>query len=64
MCKEININKSSGTDNISSKILKLALLTLSTQFTYIVNLSFQYSKVPDVWKLANVTPLFKIGDVT
>ena len=63
-CKEININKSSSIVNISSKILKLAFLTLSKQFTYIINLTFINSKIPDIWKIANVTPLFKSGDTS
>ena len=37
LCKDINTNKSSAID-ISSKVLKLAFLTLSKQLTYIFNL--------------------------
>ena len=64
LCKEININKSSAIENLSSKILKLAFLTLSKQFTFIINSTFYNSKIPKDWKISNVTPLFKSGDAS
>ena len=64
LCKEININKSSAIENISSKVLKLALIKFSKQFTYIINLTFQNSTIPELWKIASVTPLFKSGNVS
>ena len=63
-CKDININKSSALDNLSSKILKIDYLTLSKQLTFIVNQSFNLSKIPKDWKIASVTPLFKAGDAS
>ena len=64
LCKEINVNKSSAIESLSSTILKLAFLTLSKQFTFIINLIFRNSKIPKDWKIANVTPLFKSGDAS
>ena len=61
-CKLININKSSAIENISSDILKLSFTTLITQFTFIINMSFKNSQIPLKWKIATVTPLFKVGD--
>ena len=61
-CKLINSNKSPAIDNLSSKILKVAFCTLIIQFIYIINLTFQKSKIPDKRKTATVTPLFKTGD--
>ena len=63
-CKEININKSSAIENLSTNVLKLSFLTLSRQLTYIFNLSLATSIVPKSWKIATVTPLFKSGDVS
>ena len=63
-CKEININKLSAIENISSTIFKIAFLVLSTQFTFILNLSLQTMKVPDIWKITSVTPLFKSGNTS
>ena len=64
LCKEINTNKSSAINNLSSKILKMAFLTLSKQFTYLLNLSLTSSRVPNAWKKATITPLYKSGDMT
>ena len=63
LCKEINTNKSSAIENLSSNILKLSFLTLSKQLTYIFNLSLNSAIVPKTWKIATVTPLFKAGYV-
>ena len=62
--KEININKSSAIQNLSSKILKPALIMLVDKMTFLYNLCFQHSLFPDVWKKANVTPLPKDGDLS
>ena len=64
LCKEINVNKSSAIDHVSSKIFKLACITLIDHFTYILNLSLTTATVADKWKLATITPLFKSGDAT
>ena len=64
LCNDININKSSAIDNISSKILKIAFLSLRKQMTYLFNLSFNTGKIPDKWKSATVTPLPKDGGLT
>ena len=64
LCKGINVNKSSVIENLSSNILKLAFITLSKQLTYIYNLSLKTATVPKAWKIATVTPLFKLGDIS
>ena len=51
LCKEININKLSAIENLPSKILQLAFLTLSKQFTFIKNSTFHNSKIPKDWKM-------------
>ena len=62
--KSINTNTSSALENLSSKVLKIAFLLLSRQFTFILNLSLTSMKVPDTWKIASVTPLFKSGNAS
>ena len=59
--KEINTNKSSGLEKLSSRVLKDALLVLIPQLLYLVNLSLQTGIFPDAWKIATVIPLFKGG---
>ena len=62
LCKEINVSKSSGFQNISSKIFKNVFMVLIPQLVYLFNLSFESRVFPDSWKSATVIPLFKGGD--
>ena len=62
LCKEINPLKSSGLDEISSKICKDAFLVLSEQLVHMFNTSLLTAIFPDAWKIAKVVPLFKGGD--
>ena len=59
MCQEININKSSCIDNLSSEIIRDAFLAIPTKVVELFNLSFELSEVPKLWKVAKVTPLPK-----
>ena len=62
LIRKININKSSGVNNISSEVLKDTFLTLPYHLLHIVNLVIATSSFPDIWKEAIVTPLPKGGD--
>ena len=63
LCKDININKASSIDSISSEILRDAMLIVPERIAHIMfNVSFNTGQVPDAWKIANVTPLQKPGD--
>ena len=64
LLQDIDVTKSSAIDNISSKVLKDALIHLLDQFKYILNMSFTTGKFPDSWKIAQITPLPKEGDPT
>ena len=55
----INISRAGGPDGIPNWVLKTFSDILSPAITNIINASFRESKVPRVWKLANVTPLPK-----
>ena len=56
-------NKSTGRDNISPCLLKLALPYIVEPLTYIYNLSIQKSVFPTVLKKAKVIPLQKVKDL-
>ena len=62
LIRNLNINKASGADGISGQMLLLCdysvVLPLKIIFENIVSSSLY----PDMWKLANVTPIFKKGD--
>ena len=62
LCKEINTCKSSGIEDISTRVFKHAFMVLIPQLVYLFNLSFSTGLFPDSWKRATVIPLFKGGD--
>ena len=64
LCKEINVTKSAGLQNMSTKFLKDAFIVLVPQLVYLFNLSLAKGIIPDTWKIARVVPLFKGGAKT
>ena len=60
-CKNINVNKSSAIDYISSRILKDAFIILVDRLVTCFNLSLDKGIFTDDWKIAKVTPLHKGG---
>ena len=64
LLKHININKSSGIEHISTKVLKDTLLAIPGHFNHIISCIINTSLFPDSWKAALVSPLPKGGDTT
>ena len=62
LCKDIITLKSSGIDDISSKLCKDAFLAIPHQITHMFNCSLTAGKFPKAWKMAKVVPIFKGGD--
>ena len=62
LCREININKSSCIEHLSSEILRDAFLAVPEILMELFNLSFELSEIPKEWKIAKVTPLPKSGN--
>ena len=62
LIRKLNPNKASGSDGISGQMLllcdDLVILPLRIIFTNILSTAIYL----DMWKLANVTPIFKKGD--
>uniref|UniRef100_A0A8C3H706 Reverse transcriptase domain-containing protein n=1 Tax=Chrysemys picta bellii TaxID=8478 RepID=A0A8C3H706_CHRPI len=58
---KLNINKSPGPDGIHPRVLKELKSEVVELLTKVCNLSFKSASVPNDWKLANVTPIFKKG---
>lgn len=54
--------KASGPDNVPARILKLAAEPLSDCLTLLFNASLTQGNLPDDWKTANITPVFKKGE--
>ena len=61
-CKDIKIMKSSGIEDLSSRLCKDAFLALGQQLVHLFNSSLNSGRFPDKWKIAKIIPLFKGGD--
>ena len=57
-----DVAKAVGIDKISNKILKLCAPYIYESLSAIFNLSLETNVVPSDWKIAKVTPIFKVGD--
>ena len=58
----LKVNKASGPDGISHRMLKNTSQTISVPLTKLFDLSLRLHAYPSLWKSANVMPLFKKGD--
>lgn len=52
----LKVNKAAGLDRIPSRLLKDAEVEVAPSITYLVNRSISDGIVPDLWKVARVTP--------
>ena len=60
----LNINKSTGYDEIPAKFLKNSSTEIREVITYLIDLSISTNIFPEELKYAKVKPLFKKGDKT
>lgn len=61
---KLDVNKSSGTDNIGPKLLKLSAPIIASPLTYIFNRMIDTGTFPKEFKNAMVTPIYKSGNRT
>ena len=59
--QEMRTESAPGPDGISPRILKEVAHQISTPLAMLFNKSMQNGSIPDDWRKANVTPLFKKG---
>ena len=57
-------NKAAGLDNLPTSVLKDTLPLIVKPLCHVLNLSLAQGKIPEAWKLARASPIFKGGDVT
>ncbi len=60
--KALKTDKSPGPDGFHPRVLKEAAENLAEPLTIIFRKSVEEGKLPQIWKDANVTPIFKKGD--
>ena len=58
----LKVNKAGGLDKISARMIKDAGYELAPSIAYLVNKSITDGIVPDLWKIARVTPVYKADD--
>ena len=61
LLEKLDIKKSTGLDNLPSRMLKIAAGVLAPSLAFLFNQSISSGIVPTEWKLARVTPIFKKG---
>ena len=62
LIKSLNINKASGPDNISARVLMICAEEIAPILTVLFTQSFISGELPNDWLTANITPVFKKGD--
>ena len=62
LLKDLKENKASGPDNIPSRVLKVAAEPVSLCLQLLFTASLRTGTVPNDWKQANITPVFKKGE--
>ena len=59
--RKIKRNKATGLDDLPPTFLKDTARVIAKPVQYVINLSIQTGIVPDIWKSAKITPIFKSG---
>ena len=59
MIKSLPLNKATGLDGISSRLLREAADIVVPSLTNIINFSIRSGVFPDKWKVAKVLPVYK-----
>ena len=62
LARKLNANKAAGPDKIHRKILKICAKGLAKPLSIIYNRCFHEGKIPKLWKVGSVVPVFKKGD--
>ena len=60
----MDLSKPAGPDELSPEFLRKIAIFIYQPLTHLFNYCIAKSVLPETWKLANVTPVFKKGDIT
>ena len=64
LLQRLNVNKASGPDLISPRIMKELATAIAPVLTSIFKKSLEHGEIPSDWKKAHVTPVYKKGRKT
>ena len=59
---ELNVTDAAGHDEITTRLIKHMRYALAPVMCHLINRCFEHNKMPLLWKLAKISPLFKGGD--
>ena len=62
LLETLNTSKAAGTDELPAKILRECAAELAPSLTQLYNLALSSGRLPQTWKTANISPVFKKGD--
>ena len=62
LLQHLNPHKATGPDEVSARLLKETAQQVAPALTLLFQASLDQGTVPEEWKAANITPLFKKGD--
>ena len=62
LIKSLNLNKSSGPDNISARVLMICAEEIAPILTVLFTQSFNSGELPNGWLTVNITPIYIKGD--
>ena len=59
---ELNITDAAGHEFLTTRLIKSMKEPLACLMTHLVNACFKTDRMPTIWKLAKISPLYKKGD--
>ena len=62
LLQHLNPHKATGPDEVSARLLKETTQQVAPALTLLFQASLDQGTIPEEWKAANITPLFKKGD--
>ena len=62
LLQRLNRHKATGPEEVSAKLLKETAQQVAPALTLLLQASLDQGTIPEKWKAANITPLFKKGD--